>query len=273
MLNAASDTIFATLIVERRGSAGVITLNRPDTLNALNDRMLCEITQALADFEADDGIAAIIVTGSGRAFAAGADVKEMQDLSLVDLYRRGFLDGWDAVARCRKPLIAAVGGFALGGGCELAMLCDIIIAAETARFGQPEITLGIIPGMGGSQRLTRAVGKAKAMDMVLTGRTIDAGEAERLGLVSRVVPSESLFDEALSVASRIASFSAPSVMMAKEAVNRAFETTLQEGLRFERRLLYSLFFPQMIRRRGWQHLSGKGFPSSVTGRERRPQKC
>jgi enoyl-CoA hydratase len=241
MLMAAADMTCETLIVERHGAAGLITLNRPETLNALNDRMLREITQALAGFEADDGIGAVVITGSGRAFAAGADVKEMQDLAFADVYRRGFLDGWDTVARCRKPLIAAVGGFALGGGCELAMLCDIVIAAETARFGQPEITLGIIPGMGGSQRLTRAVGKAKAMDMVLTGRAIDAGEAERLGLVSRVVSSEGLLDEALSIAARIASFSAPSVMMAKEAINRAFETTLEEGLRFERRLLYSLF--------------------------------
>jgi len=196
---------------------------------------------AYAAFHADDAIGAIVLTGSERAFAAGADIKEMQPLDFVDVYKGDLMSGWDEIARARKPVIAAVSGFALGGGCELAMMCDFIIAAETAKFGQPEITLGIIPGMGGSQRLTRAVGKAKAMDLVLTGRMMDAAEAERSGLVSRVVAADKLLDEALAAAAKIASLSRPSVLMAKEAVNRALETTLEEGLRFERRLFHSLF--------------------------------
>jgi enoyl-CoA hydratase len=232
---------YETLIVETRGAVGLITLNRPQALNALNSTVLKELLQAYAAFEVDDAIGAIVLTGSERAFAAGADIKEMQPLDFADVYRRNFLGGWDDVAKVRKPVIAAVSGFALGGGCELAMICDFIIASETAKFGQPEITLGVIPGMGGSQRLTRAVGKAKAMDMVLTGRMMDAAEAERAGLVSRVVPADRLLDEALEAAAKIASLSRPSVLMAKEAVNRALETTLEEGLRFERRLFHSLF--------------------------------
>jgi enoyl-CoA hydratase len=232
---------YETLIVETRGAVGLITLNRPQALNALNSTVLKELLQAYAAFEDDDAIGAIVLTGSERAFAAGADIKEMQPLDFADVYRRNFLGGWDDVAKVRKPVIAAVSGFALGGGCELAMICDFIIASETAKFGQPEITLGVIPGMGGSQRLTRAVGKAKAMDMVLTGRIMDAAEAERAGLVSRVVAPDRLLDEALEAAAKIASLSRPSVLMAKEAVNRALETTLEEGLRFERRLFHSLF--------------------------------
>ncbi|MBB3966957.1 enoyl-CoA hydratase [Rhizobium metallidurans] len=235
---------YETLIVEARGAVGLITLNRPQALNALNSTVLKELLQAHAAFEDDDAIGAIVLTGSERAFAAGADIKEMQPLDFADVYSRDFLGGWDDVAKIRKPVIAAVSGFALGGGCELAMMCDFIIASETAKFGQPEITLGVIPGMGGSQRLTRAVGKAKAMDMVLTGRMMDAAEAERAGLVSRVVAPDRLLDEALEAAARIASLSRPSVLMAKEAVNRALETTLEEGLRFERRLFQSLFATQ-----------------------------
>lgn len=232
---------YETLIVETRGAVGLITLNRPQALNALNSTVLKELLQAYAAFENDDAIGAIVLTGSERAFAAGADIKEMQPLDFADVYRRNFLGGWDDVAKVRKPVIAAVSGFALGGGCELAMICDFIIASETAKFGQPEITLGVTPGMGGSQRLTRAVGKAKAMDMVLTGRMMDAAEAERAGLVSRVVSPDRLLAEALEAAAKIASLSRPSVLMAKEAVNRALETTLEEGLRFERRLFHSLF--------------------------------
>lgn len=232
---------YETLIVETRDAVGLITLNRPQALNALNSAVLKELREAYAAFHADDAIGAIVLTGSERAFAAGADIKEMQPLEFADVYKADFISGWDEIAKARKPIIAAVSGFALGGGCELAMMCDFIIASETAKFGQPEITLGVIPGMGGSQRLTRAVGKAKAMDLVLTGRMMDAAEAERSGLVARVVAPERLLDEALETAARIASLSRPSVMMAKEAVNRALETTLEEGLRFERRLFHSLF--------------------------------
>ncbi|KRB58728.1 enoyl-CoA hydratase [Rhizobium sp. Root708] len=232
---------YETLIVETRGAVGLITLNRPQALNALNSTVLKELLQAYQAFQADDAVGAMVLTGSERAFAAGADIKEMQPLSYVDVYSRDLMSGWDDVAKVRKPVIAAVSGFALGGGCELAMMCDIIIASETAKFGQPEITLGVIPGMGGSQRLTRAVGRYKAMDLILTGRMMDAAEAERAGLVSRVVAPERLLDEALEAAAKIASLSRPSVLMAKEAVNRALETTLDEGLRFERRLFHSLF--------------------------------
>ena len=232
---------YETLIVETRGAVGLITLNRPQALNALNSTVLKELLQAYEAFQADDAVGAMVLTGSERAFAAGADIKEMQPLSYVDVYSRDLMSGWDDVAKVRKPVIAAVSGFALGGGCELAMMCDIIIASETAKFGQPEITLGVIPGMGGSQRLTRAVGRYKAMDLILTGRMMDAAEAERAGLVSRVVAPERLLDEALEAAAKIASLSRPSVLMAKEAVNRALETTLDEGLRFERRLFHSLF--------------------------------
>lgn len=232
---------YETLLVETRGNVGLITLNRPQALNALNSAVLKDLKQAYAAFHADDAIGAIVLTGSERAFAAGADIKEMQPLDFAEVYKSDFISGWDEIAKARKPIIAAVSGFALGGGCELAMLCDFIIASETAKFGQPEITLGVIPGIGGSQRLTRAVGKAKAMDLILTGRMMDAAEAERSGLVSRVVAPERLLDEALEAAARIASLSRPSVLMAKEAVSRAFETTLEEGLRFERRLFQSLF--------------------------------
>lgn len=232
---------YETLIVETHGAVGLVRLNRPQALNALNSTVLAELKQAYAAFHLDDAIGAIVLTGSEKAFAAGADIKEMQPLDFMDVYKADLMSGWDEIAKARKPVIAAVSGFALGGGCELAMMCDFIIAAETAKFGQPEITLGIIPGMGGSQRLTRAVGKAKAMDLVLTGRMMDAAEAERAGLVSRVVPADKLLDEALAAAAKIASLSRPSVLMAKEAVNRALETTLEEGLRFERRLFHSLF--------------------------------
>ena len=232
---------YETLIVETHGAVGLIRLNRPQALNALNSTVLTELKQAYAAFHADDAIGAIVLTGSERAFAAGADIKEMQTLDFVDAYKNDFFSGWDDIAKARKPVIAAVSGFALGGGCELAMMCDFIIASETAKFGQPEITLGVIPGMGGSQRLTRAVGGAKAMDLILTGRMMDAAEAERAGLVARVVPADKLLDEALAAAAKIASYSRPSVLMAKEAVNRAQVTTLEEGLRFERRLFHSLF--------------------------------
>ncbi|MFK0162769.1 enoyl-CoA hydratase [Rhizobium sp. NPDC090279] len=232
---------YETLIVETHGAVGLVRINRPQALNALNSTVLSELKQAYGDLHLDDAIGAIVLTGSEKAFAAGADIKEMQSLDFVDAYKKDFFSGWDDIAKARKPVIAAVSGFALGGGCELAMMCDFIIASETAKFGQPEITLGVIPGMGGSQRLTRAVGKAKAMDLILTGRMMDAAEAERSGLVARVVPADKLLDEALAAAARIASFSHPSVLMAKEAVNRALETTLEEGLRFERRLFHSLF--------------------------------
>jgi enoyl-CoA hydratase len=232
---------YETLVVETHGAVGLVWLNRPQALNALNSTVLAELRQAYAAFDADEAIGAIVLTGSEKAFAAGADIKEMQPLQFADVYKADFISGWDEVAKVRKPVIAAVSGFALGGGCELAMMCDFIIASETAKFGQPEITLGVIPGMGGSQRLTRAVGKAKAMDLVLTGRMMDAAEAERAGLVARIVPADKLLDEALGAAAKIASLSRPSVLMAKEAVNRALETTLEEGLRFERRLFHSLF--------------------------------
>jgi enoyl-CoA hydratase len=232
---------YETILTETRGAVALITLNRPNALNALNSTVMRELTAALAAFDSDADIAAVVLTGSEKAFAAGADIKEMQSLDFVDAYVGDFISGWDAVAGFRKPLIAAVSGFALGGGCELAMLCDFIIASETARFGQPEITLGVIPGMGGSQRLTRAVGKAKAMDLVLTGRMMDAAEAERSGLVSRVVAQDQMIEEAIAAAGKIATFPRAAVLMAKEAVNRSFETTLAEGLRFERRLFHSLF--------------------------------
>ncbi|MBX3531790.1 MAG: enoyl-CoA hydratase [Rhizobiaceae bacterium] len=232
---------YETILAETRGKVGLITLNRPKALNALNTQLMHDVLAALAGFEADPTIGAIVITGSERAFAAGADIKEMQSKLYADAYLEDFFAGWDAATRARKPIIAAVAGYALGGGCELAMLCDFIIAADNAKFGQPEITLGVIPGMGGSQRLTRFVGKAKAMDLCLTGRQMDAAEAERCGLVSRVVPLADLLAESIKAAEKIADFSLPAVMMAKEAVNRAFETTLAEGLRFERRLFHSMF--------------------------------
>jgi len=232
---------YQNIIVETRGKIGIIRLNRPQALNALNAALIAELTQAVAAFEADAAIACIIVTGSEKAFAAGADIKEMADKSYMDAFMGDLAANWDALSRARKPTVAAVAGFALGGGCELAMMCDVVIAADNAKFGQPEIKLGVIPGIGGTQRLTRAVGKAKAMDLCLTGRMMDAAEAERAGLVARVVPAASLMDEAMKVAETIASMSLPALMIAKESVNRAFETTLTEGMRFERRVFHSLF--------------------------------
>jgi enoyl-CoA hydratase len=233
---------YQNILVETRGPVGLITLSRPKALNALCDALVREMGTALDGFESEDKIGAVVITGSDRAFAAGADIKEMSGRSYMDVYLADFITaGWERVTTCRKPIVAAVAGYALGGGCELAMMCDTIIAADTAKFGQPEITLGVIPGAGGTQRLTRFVGKAKAMDMVLTGRMMDAAEAERSGLVSRVVPAATLLDEALALAARIAEMSRPAVMIAKEAVNRAYETTLSEGVRFERRVFHSLF--------------------------------
>ncbi len=229
------------IIVETRGKVGVIRLNRPAALNALNAALIAELTAAIDAFEADANIGCIVVTGSEKAFAAGADIKEMATKSFRDAYMGDFAADWHRIAQARKPVIAAVAGFALGGGCELAMQCDLIIAADNAKFGQPEIKLGVIPGIGGTQRLTRAVGKAKAMDLCLTGRMMDAAEGERSGLVARVVPLANLMDEALKVAETIAAMSLPAVMVAKEAVNRAFETTLAEGVHFERRVFHSLF--------------------------------
>ena len=233
---------YDNILVETRGAVGLITLNRPKALNALCDALVREMGTALDAFEDDDAIGAIVVTGSDKAFAAGADIKEMQSRTFVDVFLTDFVTkGWERVTTCRKPIIAAVAGYALGGGCELAMMCDTIIAADTAKFGQPEINLGIIPGAGGTQRLTRFVGKAKAMDMMLTGRMMDAAEAERSGLVSRIVAADKLIDEAVKMATQIAALSRPSVLAAKEAVNRAYETTLAEGVRFERRLFHALF--------------------------------
>jgi len=233
---------YQNILVERRGAVGILTLNRPGTLNALNAALISELAAALDSLEADTAIGAIVLTGNEKAFAAGADVKEMVSKSYPETYCEDFITrGWERIAQCRKPVIAAVAGFALGGGCEIAMMCDIVIAADTARFGQPEITLGTIPGAGGTQRLTRFVGKAKAMDLCLTGRMMDAAEAERAGLVSRIVPAAGLLSEAVKVAERIAAMSRPIAMMVKEAVNRAYETTLAEGVRFERRLFHSTF--------------------------------
>jgi enoyl-CoA hydratase len=233
---------YETLLLEMRGAVALIALNRPHALNALSARLIEELAQLLDALEADEAVGAIVITGSDRAFAAGADIKEMKDKSFAEVYTGDFITkGWEHVTRCRKPVIAAVAGFALGGGCELAMMCDFIIAAETAVFGQPEITIGTIPGAGGTQRLARALGKSKAMELILTGRRMDAAEAERAGLVARVVKPEELIEEAVRTAEKIASFSRPAVMMAKEAVNRAFESTLSEGIRFERRLFHATF--------------------------------
>src|SRR6202790_267373 len=232
---------YQDILVERRGRVGLIRLNRPQALNALNSRLNDELGHAVAAFDADAGIGCMLLTGSDKAFAAGADIKEMAAKSAVEVFMGDFAGTWDAVARARKPVVAAVAGFALGGGCELAMQCDLILAADNAKFGQPEIKLGVIPGIGGTQRLTRAVGKAKAMDLCLTGRMMDAEEAERAGLVARIVPAANLLEEAIKVAETIASMSLPSVLAAKEAVNRAFETSLAEGIRFERRIFHSLF--------------------------------
>jgi enoyl-CoA hydratase len=232
---------YETILTEQRGRVGLVTLNRPKALNALNVQMAKDVTGALDLFEASDDIGCIVLTGSEKAFAAGADIKEMQGLSYQDAHRLDWFRLWDRIPQLRKPIIAAVSGYALGGGCELAMLCDFIVASETAKFGQPEIKLGVMPALGGSQRLTRAVGKAKAMDMCLTGRMMDVHEAERSGLVSRVVPLERCLDEALDAAAVIAGMSLPSVRLNKEAVNVAFETPLAQGLLFERRVFHSLF--------------------------------
>jgi len=232
---------YETIEVETHGRVGLIRLNRPQALNALNALLISEVDCALAGFGKDEGIGCVVLTGSEKAFAAGADIKEMKDKSFSEAFLGDFIGRWDTVARARKPIIAAVAGFALGGGCELAMMCDFIIAADTAQFGQPEIKIGVIPGAGGTQRLTRAIGKAKAMDLILTGRMMGAEEAERAGLVARVVPAADLVAEALKAAAAVAAMSLPAALMAKEAVNAAFETTLAEGVRYERRLFYSLF--------------------------------
>ncbi|WP_341705574.1 enoyl-CoA hydratase [Ferrovibrio sp.] len=233
---------YENILVETRGPVGLITLNRPQALNALSSPLVQEMGAALDIFEDDAAIGCIVITGSEKAFAAGADIKEMQPKTYMDVFKEDFITrDWERVAKCRKPVIAAVAGYALGGGCELAMMCDFILAADNAKFGQPEINLGTIPGAGGTQRLTRFVGKSKAMEMCLTGRMMDAEEAERAGLVSRVVPKDQLLDEAIKVANRICELSQPIVMIAKESVNRAYETTLAEGIRFERRVFHSTF--------------------------------
>ncbi|MBX8621284.1 MULTISPECIES: enoyl-CoA hydratase [Pseudomonas] len=235
---------YETILLETHGRVGLITLNRPQALNALNAQLVSEVNRALDGFEADANIGCIVITGSTKAFAAGADIKEMADLTYPQIYMDDLFSDSDRVANRRKPIIAAVNGFALGGGCELALMCDFILAGDNAKFGQPEINLGVLPGMGGTQRLTRAVGKAKAMEMCLSGRMIDAVEAERCGIVARIVPSAELLDEALKVAAVIASKSLPIAMMVKESVNRAFEVNLTEGVRFERRVFHAAFATQ-----------------------------
>ncbi len=233
---------YENIIVETRDKVGLVTLNRPKAMNALNDRLIDELGAALDGFEANENIGCIVITGSEKAFAAGADIGAMSSWNFMDVYKANYISrNWDRVARCRKPMIAAVAGFALGGGCELAMMCDMIFAADTAKFGQPEIKLGVLPGAGGTQRLPRAIGKAKAMDMCLTSRFMDAAEAERSGLVARVIAADKLLEEALAAAAVIAGFSLPVVMMIKESVNRAYESALQEGLLFERRTFHSAF--------------------------------
>ncbi len=233
---------YENIIAEKKGRVGLITLNRPKALNALNAALIEELEQALDSFEADDEVGAIVITGNEKAFAAGADIQEMQDKTFIDAYLGDFITrDWERIAACRKPVIAAVAGYALGGGCEIAMMCDFILAADNAKFGQPEITLGTMPGAGGTQRLTRLAGKSKAMEMCLTGRMMDADEAERIGLASRIVPVAELVEEALKTAETIAKMSRPAVLMTKEAVNRAYETTLSEGIRFERRLFHATF--------------------------------
>ena len=233
---------YENILVETQGAVGIVRLNRPKALNALCAALITELGAALDAFEADPAIGCVVLTGSEKAFAAGADIKEMASKSYMDVYLADFItQGWERVTTCRKPIVAAVAGYALGGGCEMAMMCDFILAADTAKFGQPEITIGTIPGAGGTQRLTRFVGKSKAMEMCLTGRMMDAAEAERAGLVSRVVPAAELMDEAIKTAAKIAGLSRPIVMMAKEAVNRAYETTLSEGVKFERRVFHATF--------------------------------
>ena len=232
---------FENILVETQGAVGLVRLNRPQALNALNAALIDDLNAAMATFESDRAIGCVVITGSDKAFAAGADIKEMQAKTYMDAYLDDFISKWEGLTRVRKPVIAAVAGFALGGGCELAMMCDFIIAADTAKFGQPEIKLGVMPGAGGTQRLTRFVGKSKAMDLCLTGRMMDAAEAERSGLVSRVVPAATLLEEAMKAATIIASMSMPAVMMTKESVNRSYETTLTEGIRFERRVFHAMF--------------------------------
>lgn len=233
---------YENILVETRGRVGLVTLNRPKALNALNDALMDELGAALTEFDANEAIGCIVITGSERAFAAGADIGMMAKYSYMDVYKGDYITrNWETIRRIRKPVIAAVGGYALGGGCELAMMCDIVIAADSARFGQPEVKLGTMPGAGGTQRLPRAVSKAKAMDLCLTARMMDAAEAERAGLVSRIVPADKLVDEAVSAAETIAGYSLPVVMMIKESINAAYETTLNEGVRFERRLFHSTF--------------------------------
>lgn len=233
---------YENILTEKKDKTGIITLNRPKALNALCQALMDELFAAVDAFESDDGVSVIVIAGGEKAFAAGADIKEMAPKSYMDVYKEDFITkNWERIARCRKPVIAAVSGYCLGGGCELAMMCDFIIAADTAKFSQPEITIGTIPGAGGTQRLTRAVGKAKAMELCLTGRMMEAAEAEAAGLVARVVPADRLMEETLATAARISGFSLPVAMMVKEAVNRAFETTLAEGLRFERRLFHATF--------------------------------
>jgi enoyl-CoA hydratase len=233
---------YQNILVETRGRVGLVTLNRPKALNALNDALMDELGAALTAFEADAGVGAIVITGNEKAFAAGADISAMKDWGYMDVYKAEYITrNWEKVRQVRKPVIAAVAGYALGGGCELAMACDIVIAADTAKFGQPEIKLGVVPGAGGTQRLPRAVGKVKAMDLILTGRMMDAQEAERAGLVSRVVPAASLLDEALGCAATIAEMSLPAVMAAKECVNQAYESALTPGVLFERRMFHALF--------------------------------
>ncbi len=232
---------YETILVETAGPVGIIRINRPDALNALNAKVIAEINKAMDGFEKDKAIGCMILTGSDKAFAAGADIKEMQNKKYPGTYMDDHIAPWDKISQRRKPLIAAVAGFALGGGCEVAMMCDFIIAADTAKFGQPEIKLGVMPGAGGSQRMARYIGKSKAMDLCLTGRMMDAAEAERCGLVSRIVAADKLMEEAMKAATQIASYSLPIAMMTKESVNRSFETTLAEGIRFERRLFSAMF--------------------------------
>ncbi|MEM7021301.1 MAG: enoyl-CoA hydratase [Pseudomonadota bacterium] len=251
---------YETILVENRGPIGLITLNRPKALNALNAQVVSELNHALAGFEQDPDTAVLIITGSERAFAAGADVKEMEGKDFITALQEDFIAPWQRIADCSKPVIAAVAGYALGGGCELAMMCDIIVAADNAKFGQPEINLGTIPGAGGTQRLTRAIGKSKAMEMVLTGRMMDAAEAERSNLVARVVPVADLLDEAIKLADTIAEKSQPIVAMAKDAVNLAFESSLEEGIRTERRLFYATFATE-DRKEGMQAFVEKRTPA------------
>jgi len=233
---------YENIIVETHGAVGLIRLNRPKAMNALSGDLMLELKDALDNIENNDDIRATVLTGDDRAFAAGADIKAMKDYSYMDAYKRDYItNGWERIATCRKPVIAAVAGYALGGGCEIAMMCDFILAADNAKFGQPEIKIGTIPGAGGSQRLTRLIGKSKSMEMCLTGRMMDAEEAERAGLVSRILPVEKLVGEALKVAAQIADYSMPAVMMAKECINRAYESGLKDGLVFERRLFHSTF--------------------------------